>query len=95
MALKMTRDPWTDPDPQPGDFDADLAAINPRDVESHVGVPSAKLTIVAGSAHPRESSEPMCVDQVIAAFRDAPSDDEPWTDEDETAAAEGRADLVS
>ena len=30
-------------------------------------------------------------DPVIAAFRDAPLDDEPWTEEDEQAAAEGRA----
>lgn len=36
----------------------------------------------------------MRADPVIAAFRDAPADDEPWTEEDETAAAEGRADLA-
>lgn len=34
-------------------------------------------------------------DPVIAAFRNAPEDDEPWTDEDETAAAEGRADIAA
>ncbi len=34
-------------------------------------------------------------DPVIAAFRDAPPDDEPWTEEDEAAAAEGRADLAA
>ena len=34
-------------------------------------------------------------DPVIAAFRDAPVDDEPWTEEDEQAAAEGRADLAA
>jgi hypothetical protein len=34
-------------------------------------------------------------DPVIAAFRDAPIDDEPWTEEDEAAAAEGRADLAA
>ncbi len=34
-------------------------------------------------------------DPVIAAFRDAPVDDEPWTEEDEAAAAEGRADLAA
>lgn len=34
------------------------------------------------------------VDSVIAAFRDAPLDDEPWTAQDE-AAAEGRADLAA
>ena len=34
-------------------------------------------------------------DPVIAAFRDAPVDDEPWTEEDEAAAAEGRADVAA
>jgi hypothetical protein len=29
----MMKDPWTDPDPQPGDFDDELAAIDPRDVQ--------------------------------------------------------------
>jgi hypothetical protein len=31
-------------------------------------------------------------DPLVAAFRDAPEDDEPWTDEDEAAMAEVRAD---
>jgi hypothetical protein len=44
----MVRDPWTDSDPQPGDFDADLTAIDPRYVEAHVGNPNAKPTIVVG-----------------------------------------------
>jgi len=34
-------------------------------------------------------------DPVIAAFRDAPVDDEPWTADDEAAAAEGRADVAA
>ncbi|HEX3392019.1 MAG TPA: hypothetical protein VHS55_05615 [Solirubrobacteraceae bacterium] len=34
-------------------------------------------------------------DPVIVAFRDAPADDEPWTQEDEAASAEGRADLTA
>jgi hypothetical protein len=34
-------------------------------------------------------------DPVIAAFRDAPEDDEPWTRDDEAAAAEGRADIAA
>ena len=34
-------------------------------------------------------------DPVIAAFRDAPADDERWSEEDEAAAAEGRADLAA
>ncbi len=32
---------------------------------------------------------------VIAAFRDGLQDDEPWTEDDEIAAAEGRADLAA
>lgn len=34
-------------------------------------------------------------DPVIAAFHDAPLDDEPWTPDDESAAAEGRADVAA
>jgi hypothetical protein len=37
----------------------------------------------------------MRLDPVISAFRDAPLDDEPWTEDDEAAAAEGRADLTA
>ena len=44
----MSKDPWTDPDPQPGDFDADLADMDPRFVEVHEGNPNAKVTIVVG-----------------------------------------------
>ncbi len=28
----MSKSPWTDPDPQPGDFDADIERMNPRDI---------------------------------------------------------------
>jgi hypothetical protein len=42
----MTRDPWKDPDPQPGDFDADLAKLDPRYVEHHEGDPDAKLIVL-------------------------------------------------
>ncbi len=34
-------------------------------------------------------------DPVVAVFRDAPIDDEPWTEQDEAAAAEGRADIAA
>jgi hypothetical protein len=44
----MPKNPWTDPDPQPGDFDAELTDIDPRYVEAHPGNPDAKLTIVVG-----------------------------------------------
>lgn len=46
--MSMPQDPWTDPDPQPGDFDADLTEIDPRYVDAHAGNPNAKLTIVLG-----------------------------------------------
>jgi hypothetical protein len=44
----MAKDPWTDPNPERGDFDDDLAEIDPRYVEVHEGNPDAKLTIVIG-----------------------------------------------
>ena len=45
----MAKDPWTDPDPQPGDFDEFLASVDPGDrryVEAHEGNPEAGLTRV-------------------------------------------------
>jgi hypothetical protein len=42
----MAENPWTDRDPQPGDFDAYLATVEPGDVETHKGDPEARLTIV-------------------------------------------------
>jgi hypothetical protein len=42
----MSADPWTDPDPQPGDFDAELAQVDPRYIESHAGNPDAKLRML-------------------------------------------------
>ncbi len=42
----MSNDPWTDPDPQPGAFDAELATIDPRYIEAHKGNPDAKLKIL-------------------------------------------------
>lgn len=42
----MSESPWTDLDPQPGDFDAELATIDPRFVDAHRGDPDAKLRVV-------------------------------------------------
>jgi hypothetical protein len=42
----MSTDPWTDPDPQPGDFDADLAELDPRYIERHQGDPDARLIVL-------------------------------------------------
>lgn len=39
----MVTDPWSDPDPQPGDFDAALAHAQ---VEMHEGNPDARLSIL-------------------------------------------------
>jgi hypothetical protein len=44
----MTSNPWTDPDPQPGDFDAELAKLDPRYVEHLEGDPDAKLIVLVG-----------------------------------------------
>ena len=42
----MKRDPWTDPDPQPGDLDAELAMLDESAFEYHEGHPEAKLRIL-------------------------------------------------
>jgi hypothetical protein len=47
----MAKDPWTDPDPQPGDFDEFLASIDPRDpryVRVQEGNPDAKVIFLPG-----------------------------------------------
>jgi hypothetical protein len=42
----MAKDPWTDPDPQPGDFDADLAAMGPEDVQIVEAGSGAKVRLL-------------------------------------------------
>jgi hypothetical protein len=44
----MSTDPWTNPDPQPGDFDADLAKLDPRYIDCNEGDPDAKLIVLVG-----------------------------------------------
>lgn len=44
----MAADPWTDPDPKPGDFDPELEKLDPRYVERREGDPDAKLMILVG-----------------------------------------------
>jgi hypothetical protein len=39
----MSKDPWTDPDPQPGDFDAELDRAT---IEIQPGIANAKLSIL-------------------------------------------------
>jgi hypothetical protein len=45
--LEMATDPWKDPDPQPGDFDAEL---DQAQVEIHEGSPDTELSILASRA---------------------------------------------
>jgi hypothetical protein len=42
----MGKDPWTDADPQPGDFDAELDLARSDQIEIHEGNPDAKLSIL-------------------------------------------------
>lgn len=42
----MPSNPWTDSDPGRGDFDAELARIDPRYVETHGGDRDARLRIL-------------------------------------------------
>lgn len=42
----MGKDPWTDPDPQPGDFDAEVDRARSDQIEIHEGNPEAKLSIL-------------------------------------------------
>lgn len=42
----MITDPWTDPDPMPGEFDAELATLDPRYVARHDGAFEGVLTIL-------------------------------------------------
>jgi hypothetical protein len=43
----MPKEPWTDPDPRPGDFDAELDRARPGQIEIREGDPGAKLSILA------------------------------------------------
>jgi hypothetical protein len=42
----MSKDPWTDPDPQPGDFDAEVRAMGPGDIQIVEPDSGATVTIV-------------------------------------------------
>jgi hypothetical protein len=45
--IEMAKDPWKDPHPQPGDFDAELDHTH---IEAHEGNPDAKLSILSRRA---------------------------------------------
>lgn len=42
----MAKNPWTDPDPQPGDFDAEIDSMDPRDIQVVEAGSGAKVTVV-------------------------------------------------
>lgn len=42
----MTKNPWTDPDPQPGDFDKYLAEVDPQDVLYLDGTLGGELIVI-------------------------------------------------
>jgi hypothetical protein len=42
----MSKNPWTDPDPQPGDLDAELERLDPAAFEYHEGGPPVTPRIV-------------------------------------------------
>lgn len=44
--MSKTRNPWTDPDPQPGDFDEELTAVDPRDIQVVEADSGGKVRIV-------------------------------------------------
>jgi hypothetical protein len=66
----MNKDPWTDPDPQPGDFDAELDRVEPGRIETHHGNPDAKLTIVISV----EGDDARRLDQIATARGQQPGE---------------------
>jgi hypothetical protein len=43
---EMKKNVWSDPDPQPGDFDGALVAVDPRDVQVVDADSGGRVTIV-------------------------------------------------
>lgn len=44
----MAKNPWTDPDPQPEDFDAEVEAMDPREIVFQKGNPDAEVIVLPG-----------------------------------------------
>ena len=42
----MRKDPWTNPDPQPGDFDVEIDRARSDQIEIREDSPDAKLSII-------------------------------------------------
>jgi len=45
----MTKDPWTDPNPQPEDFDHFLSSVDPSEIQVVEAGSGAKVTTVASA----------------------------------------------
>ena len=66
----MPSDPWTDTDPGRGDFDAELASIDSRYVETHEGDPDARLRILVSV----EGDDAERLDRIAGARGQKPGD---------------------
>jgi hypothetical protein len=66
----MSESSWTDLEPQPGDFDADLAIVDPRFIEAHCGDPNAKVRIVLSI----EGEDAKRLQRISAARGEKPAD---------------------
>jgi hypothetical protein len=66
----MTADPWTDPDPSPGDFDADLESLAPELVTVHEGHPEAMLRILVSF----EGEDASRLERIASAQGKSPGD---------------------
>ena len=66
----MSESPWTNLEPQPGNFDADLATTDPRFLEAHRGDPNAKVRIVLSI----EGEDASRLQRISAARGETPTD---------------------
>ncbi|HEX8065207.1 MAG TPA: hypothetical protein VF520_01635 [Thermoleophilaceae bacterium] len=66
----MANDPWTAREPQPGDFDAELAAIDPRDVQVVEAGAGTKVAILVKV----EGDDAIRLERLAAARRQRPSE---------------------
>lgn len=55
---RVPADPWTDPDPQPGDFDAELRRLDVRHLDHLPGSTEAQLRIIADSEDGEHTRRP-------------------------------------
>jgi hypothetical protein len=66
----MDKDPWTDPNPQPGDFDAEIARAKPDQLQVHEGNPDARLRILVSV----EGDDAKRLERIAAARGERPGE---------------------